>query len=73
MNLPLGTRVNDSCPNCKENVKGIVTKKGIASFTCTACSHTWQLSLIESKGKGSRFSNESLKELLERNKNVKLK
>ena len=73
MNLPLGTRVKDCCPNCKENITGIVTKKGVASFTCTACQKEWEIALIDSKGKGSKFSNDSLKELLERNKHVRIK
>ena len=71
MNLPLGTRVQDSCPSCKAKVTGIVTKKGIASFTCTKCKHEWKLNLVESKGKGSRFTADDLKNLLEKNKNVR--
>ena len=73
MNLPLGTRVNEKCPNCKENVTGIVTKKVVASFFCNKCKNEWKLNLVESKGKGSRFTEESLKNLLERNRNVKIK
>ena len=72
MNLPLGTRVNEKCPNCRENVTGIVTKRGKASFICK-CKYEWELNLVESKGKGSRFTEESLKNLLERNKNIKIK
>ena len=73
MNLPLGTRVQDKCKNCKKTITGIVTKKGKASFHCSDCKIDWVLNLIESKGKGSRFTEESLKALLERNKNVKQK
>ena len=71
MNLPLGTRVQDKCKICKKTITGIVTKKGKASFHCPTCKVDWELNMTESKGKGSRFTEESLKQLLERNKNVK--
>jgi len=73
MDLPIGTRLKDTCQKCKELTTGIVTKTRKASFTCTKCNHSWDLSLTESKGKGSKFTVDSLKELLERNKHVKIK
>jgi len=73
MDLPIGTRLKDTCQKCKELTTGIVTKIRKASFTCTKCNHSWELSLTESKGKGSKFTVDSLKELLERNKHVKIK
>jgi transposase-like protein len=73
MDLPLGTRLKDTCQKCKELTTGIVTKTRKASFTCTKCNHSWELSLTESKGKGSKFTVDALKELLERNKHVKIK
>ena len=73
MNLPLGTRVKELCSKCKQNITGIVTKKNIVSFTCPHCSHEWKLNLIESKGKGSRFSEQDLKDAMERNKHLKIK
>ena len=73
MNLTLGTRIQEQCPNCKEKVKGIVTRKGVASFDCSSCKMTWELKLTESKGKGSRFTAEELKKLLDKNPSVKVK
>ena len=72
MNLPLGTRVQDKCIECKQNVTGIITKKDVASFTCPTCKKEWKLNMISSKGKGSRFTVEDLKNVLEKNRNVKL-
>jgi len=71
MNLPLGTRVKDKCKGCKKDITGIVTKKGKASFHCPECKLNWELGLVESKGKGSRFTEESLKQLMERNKHIR--
>ena len=73
MNLPIGTRLKDTCQKCKELTTGIVTKVREASFTCPKCNNVWELSLTDSKGKGSKFTVDSLKELLERNKHVKIK
>ena len=73
MNLPLGTRVKESCPLCKVNVTGIITKKNVVSFTCPDCKHEWKLNLVDSKGKGSRFTEEDLKNALERNKYLKIR
>ena len=73
MNLPLGTRVRESCPMCRETVTGIITTKGVAGFACQKCKHEWDLKMTESKGKGSRFTAEELKALLEKNKHVKMK
>ena len=73
MNLPLGTRVKEKCPQCKQNVTGIVTKKEVVSFLCPDCNKDWKLNLVDSKGKESRFSEEDLKNALERNKYLKLR
>ena len=53
MNLPIGTRLKDTCQKCKELTTGIVTKVRGASFTCPKCNNVWELSLTDSKGKGS--------------------
>ena len=37
MDLPIGTRLKDTCQKCKELTTGIVTKTRKASFTCTKC------------------------------------
>lgn len=73
MNLPLGTRVQDKCNECKQNVTGIMTKKDVASFTCPHCKKEWKLNMVSSKGKGSRFTVDDLKNVLEKNNYLKLK
>jgi transposase-like protein len=42
----IGSTIIENCSSCRNNVRGYVDLKGIASFTCPTCHAQWSYSVV---------------------------
>jgi transposase-like protein len=67
--IPIGSNLVEPCPKCRAKVNSKVDGQHHATFVCPVCNHTWDYHIM-GDGKGSQFSAEELKALLEKNKHI---